>query len=211
MSYFSCEEIRNIADIKCQKNAGKLALIFLLYSFLTVSISFDEEKFPKLVLVGVGITLALLIIRGAMEYGISKVIKENYQEEKASTDSLFSGFFKKPIVAFYLQFLYTFLWTLLFIVPGIIKAIAYIMTYYVMLDNPELSAKECITKSKEMMEGNKWNYFKLTFSYFGWWVLCILTFGILYLWIGPKMKTAQYDFYLKVSGKNRVIKNNVLY
>ena len=62
-----------------------------------------------------------------------------------------------------------------------------------------------------MMEGNKWNYFKLAFSYFGWLVLCILTFGILYLWIGPKMKTAQYDFYLKVSGKNRVIKNNVAY
>lgn len=93
------------------------------------------------------------------------------------------------------------MWTLLFVIPGIVKTIAYSMTYYVMLDNPEMSAGDCITKSKELMKGHKADFFILCLTYIGWILLYILTLGILMLWVGPKMATAQYHFYLKIQEK----------
>jgi uncharacterized membrane protein len=108
--------------------------------------------------------------------------------------------------AFGLQLLvviYTFLWSLLFIIPGIIAAISYAMAPYILEENPSMGINEAITRSKDMMYGNKWRFFCLSFSFIGWSILCVFTLGIGYLWLGPYMNAAFAAFYNDVSGKNK--------
>ena len=73
--------------------------------------------------------------------------------------------------------IYTFLWTLLLIVPGIIKSFSYAMTAFVLRDNPELKFNGAIEKSMKMMDGHKFDLFYLYLTFIGWGLLCILTLG----------------------------------
>ena len=99
--------------------------------------------------------------------------------------------------------LYIFLWTLLFIIPGIIASYSYSMTHYIMAENPEYGVNEAIAASKEMMRGNRWRLFCLRFSFIGWSILCIFTLGIGYLWLNPYMEAANAAFYKEISGWNQ--------
>ena len=94
--------------------------------------------------------------------------------------------------------IFTALWTLLLIIPGIIKALSYSMTKYILQDNPELSASESIHRSRMMMKGHKFDLFWLYLSFIGWLILGIFTFGIGYFWLVPYMETAEAAFYEEV-------------
>ena len=72
---------------------------------------------------------------------------------------------------------------------------AYSMSYYILKDNPELSANEARKQSIEMMRGNKWRLFCLDFSFIGWSLLSMFTFGILMLWVTPVMQASHAAFY----------------
>ncbi len=98
----------------------------------------------------------------------------------------------------FLMVLYVFLWSLLFVIPGIVKAYSYAMTPYIIVENPELSANQAIDRSREMMRGRKFDLFYLHLSFIGWGILCLLTFGIGFLWLIPYMDTAQAAFYADV-------------
>lgn len=91
--------------------------------------------------------------------------------------------------------IFTFLWSLLLIIPGIIKAYSYSMTPYILIDNPELSVREAIRKSQRMMVGQKFNLFYLQLSFIGWFFLACLTGGIGFLWVIPYYQTSQAVFY----------------
>ena len=110
---------------------------------------------------------------------------------------LFDGYkdFQRIVFTSLLMYLYTFLWMLLLIVPGIIKGISYSQTLYVLKDNPELTTNAAIERSMAMMEGYKMKYFILQLSFIGWILLVILTCGILSLWITPYMSAANANFY----------------
>lgn len=92
-----------------------------------------------------------------------------------------------------------FLWTLLLVIPGIIMSYAYSMAGYIMTENPEISAKEAMIISKQMMKGNKWRLFCLQFSFIGWMILGTVTMGIGFLWINPYMNAATTAFYDEIS------------
>lgn len=100
-----------------------------------------------------------------------------------------------------LMFVFTFLWTLLFIIPGIIKAFAYAMTPYILVDRPELSANQAIDLSKEMMKGHKFDLFWLSLSFIGWILLSILTLGIGLFWLMPYITTSMGAFYEDVKSE----------
>ena len=72
----------------------------------------------------------------------------------------------------FLMGLYTVLWTLLLIIPGLIKTFSYAMTPYILAENPGMTATEAITESRRIMDGNKWRLFCLGFSFIGWGLLC---------------------------------------
>ncbi len=104
-----------------------------------------------------------------------------------------------------LQAIYLILWTLLLIVPGIIKAYSYSQTFFIALDKPELGAEECINESMRMMNGYKMKLFLLDLSFIGWWLLSILSLGIGFLWLLPYIYTSRSHFYeeLKVETANQ--------
>ena len=111
--------------------------------------------------------------------------------------ALFAPFkqYARTFGAVLLVFVYTLLWTLLLVIPGIIKAYSYSMTFYILRENPEMTAGDAITASQKMMDGHKMDLFLLSLSFIGWAILASITFGIGYLWLIPYIYTAYAAFY----------------
>ena len=111
--------------------------------------------------------------------------------------ALFAPFkqYARTVGAVLLVFVYTLLWTLLLVIPGIIKAYSYSMTFYILRENPEMTAGDAITASQKMMDGHKMALFLLFLSFIGWAILASITFGIGYLWLIPYIYTAYAAFY----------------
>ncbi len=138
-----------------------------------------------------------LIIGGPMVRGLNKYYLKLVRKEEKEFVTIFDGFkdFVNNFTTFLLYVIYLALWSIL-IIPGIVKGLSYSMTFYLMEDNPGLSNNEAITMSRKMMNGHKWRLFCLQFSYIGWLLLSILTFGILaILYVGPWMNAATAVFY----------------
>ena len=138
------------------------------------------------------------VIVGYKKFNLNLVDRAAEPEIK----TLFSYFrnWKTNLVASFLRTLYIFLWSLLFVIPGIVAGYSYAMTDYILAENPELTASQAIEKSKTMMYGNRWRLFCLRFSFIGWDLLCSLTFGIGYLWLTPYKQAAEAAFYRDISG-----------
>ncbi len=119
------------------------------------------------------------------------------RNEEASFGQLFEGFqdYLRVFITFLLIFIFTILWTLLLIIPGIIASIAYSMTFYILAEDKEIKPMEAIRKSKEMMYGYKWKYFRLSLRFILLSLLCILTLGIGFLWLMPYMYVTLAHFY----------------
>ena len=116
--------------------------------------------------------------------------------------TLFDGFLfaGKIILLEIVQYIFVFLWSLLFIIPGIIATYSYAMTEFILAEHPDLTASEAIAQSKEMMSGNRWRLFCLHFSFIGWDILSSLTLGIGNLWLRPYKQAANAAFYREISG-----------
>ena len=109
----------------------------------------------------------------------------------------------------FLKDLYTILWSLLFIIPGIIKAYEYRMIPYILADHPEMTTKEVFAKSKELMKGQKWNAFVLDLSFIGWEILSLLTVRILgILYVSPYRSMTNAALYERLEYGNLVEENN---
>ena len=138
-----------------------------------------------------------LLISGAMSLGLAIFALSLSRKQDAKLTQIFDGFqkFGVGLGAYILKFIFVILWSILLIVPGIIATFAYSMTYYIIAENESISPLEAISKSKEMMRGNKWKFFCLMFRFFGWGLLCILTLGIGFLWLFPYMFVSVAQFY----------------
>lgn len=98
--------------------------------------------------------------------------------------------------------IFTFLWSLLLLIPGIIKALAYSQTFMLLKDHPEYSVFEAITESRRRMKGYKGKYFLLNLSFIGWGILCLFTLGIGFLWLAPYIYTSNATFYQNLIADN---------
>ena len=143
------------------------------------------------------ISLVYLLIGGAVELGLCLYNTKLIRGERPQFSVLFSRFqiFGKALGLYLLTGLFVFLWSLLFIVPGIIASYRYAMAPYLLAEYPEMGVMEAITRSKEMMSGYKGRLFCLNLSFIGWSLLCAFTFGIGYLWLNPYMRAAEAAFY----------------
>ena len=125
-------------------------------------------------------------------------------ETKAEIGELSKGFkpsWMRNVGSLFLMGLYETLWAMLFIIPGIIKAYSYRMVPYILAEDPEIGANDAITRSREMMNGHKWNAFVLDLSFIGWELLSALTFGILSIfYVNPYIYQTDAELYKALKG-----------
>ena len=190
------KDYRQQAWKKLDKKWGVAILSYLVYSLIYGAVS----SFT-----GIG----GLIIGGPLVMGYIAVILTIVRGGEAKIDQMFenfSGRFVSNMALFILQGLYVALWSMLFIIPGIVKSYSYAMAYYIQCDNPEMGANEAITRSREMMNGHKWQLFCLHFSFFGWILLSVLTCGLLLIMVTPYMNAATAEFYEKLKRDEMIAK-----
>ena len=143
------------------------------------------------------VALACLLVGGAIGVGYSKFNIDLIEGRKASIGTLFGSFkiFITALLARILRSVFTALWTLLFIIPGIMAHFSYSMVNFVLADNPDMDAMEALAESKRLMKGNKWRLFCLDLSFIGWAFLSFLTLGIGLIWLIPYQEAAYAAFY----------------
>lgn len=148
---------------------------------------------------GLGSVLALaqLIIGGVIQLGYAQYLLKQFNHASFSTSDLFSQFerFGQGFLQSFLRGLYVFLWSLLFIIPGIVKNYAYSMTPFIMAENPDMSANDAITASRELMDGHKGELFILDLTFIGWDLLAALTLNLGNLALNPYRNAAYAAFY----------------
>jgi uncharacterized membrane protein len=143
-----------------------------------------------------------LIIGGPLTLGLAIFSLAISRNQEARFEQLLKGFnnFGTALGAYILIGIFTLLWSILLIIPGIIAALSYAMTFYIIADEPSIQIMDAIDKSKKMMYGYKWKFFCLNLRFFGWGLLCILTLGIGFLWLLPYMEISFVKFYDDIKG-----------
>ena len=138
-----------------------------------------------------------ILVALPMMYGYAIVMLSVMRGGEMNIGGLFDGFndFGRIVGTKLLQAIYTFLWMLLLVIPGIIKSYSYAMTDFILKDEPLLANNAAIEKSMAMMDGNKMKLFLLDLSFIGWAILCLFTFGIGFLFLQPYVQSAHAAFY----------------
>ena len=138
-----------------------------------------------------------IIINSLLMLGFNSFYLKLSRGEQVTYKELFSktNMFSVALLSIILMSIFVTLWSLLFVIPGIIAAISYSQVPYILLDNPNMSAMDAIKMSKNMMQGHKADYFVLMLSFIGWSILAALTLGIGYLWLIPYTQVTMANFY----------------
>lgn len=147
------------------------------------------------VLPGIGMILVL----GPLEYGKRYMfLKQARDGQPMQLGDMFRGFqddFGGTLLIGFLTGLFTALWSLLFVIPGIVKYYAYSMAYYVKADHPDYNWKACVDESRRLMNGHKWEKFVQDLSFIGWSLVGSLCLGVGTLWVTPYVYATEAQFY----------------
>ena len=154
-----------------------------------------HRAFPTLLVLFVSIVCALLNM--VLEAGVSLYHLGIRRGEEMPYVTLFDGFSfaGKIILLSIVQYIFIFLWSLLFIIPGIIAGYRYRFALYNLCENPEMGVMEALNMSKAQTRGHKWELFVLDLSFLGWIILCGLTLGILSIWIMPYIQQTDIGYF----------------
>lgn len=188
-------------DIKENKMRAREVLKKDLWFFIGVYIAYSLiVSLLSSVVVGI-------LFMGFFAVGYATIQLNALRNDEYKFEQLFPDINKhllRTCLAGILMNVFIFLWSLLFIIPGIVKSYSYSMTYFIMRDDETIEGSDAITKSKEMMNGHKKELFMQDLSFIGWILLSILTFGILLFWVVPYMNLARAEFYNKLVGRSGV-------
>lgn len=149
-----------------------------------------------------------LLITGPMTLGYSMFAISIFRKRESSPAEVFYGFekFFKAFGLYIVMSIFIFLWTLLFIIPGIIAALRYSMSFYILADHPDIGILEAIKESKRIMQGNKWKFFCLNISFIGWALLAAIPMGIGFLWLWPYISVSVVAFYDIANGSLKAVR-----
>lgn len=178
-------------------------VVFLIIFLVALLIGF-------VVAAGISIFLKNPLVVGANGFFISNADGEG---ELSNLGLAFRSNYKQIVLGMFLKGAFSFLWSLLLIVPGIIKAYEYRMIPYILADNPEIKQRDAFELSKKMMYGNKWRAFVLDLSFIGWQFLNLITIGILGIfYVNPFKMQTDANLYLALkgdaAGKETVVYDN---
>lgn len=143
--------------------------------------------------------LGALVVTGPMlyaqKYGFLALAREGRSIDLNDTFVGFRSDFGGTLLIGLLSGIFIFLWSLLLVVPGIVKAYAYSMVYYVKADHPEYGWRECLDESQRLMMGHKWEKLVLDLSFIGWGIVGSLCFGVGSLWVMAYMAATEAEYY----------------
>ncbi|MBU3074516.1 DUF975 family protein [Clostridium estertheticum] len=191
-------DFRRSAREQLKGKWGNAILLCLLYSIMISVVSGIIALIP---FIG---PIILILLVGPITLGFVTCFLKIVRKEPFMFENLFDGFnnFSSAVLAQLLITIFVCLWTLLLIIPGIIASYSYFLVFYILSDNPELSAMDALKMSKKMMKGNKWKLFCLQLSFIGWGILGILSLYIGYLWLVPYMYASFANFYENLKPTN---------
>ena len=178
-----------------QQIKGKIGMLFVIT--LIISLVSGLATAVLSVIPVVGPLAATIIVTPALALSLIRIYLNLTQGATPEVKDAFTGFddFWSAFKVTFLVGLYTFLWSLLFVIPGIIKGFSYSMSMYILAENKGKSAKECIRESMEMTDGHKMELFVLGLSFIGWGFLVAITFGIAAIWVAPYMQATLTNAY----------------
>jgi len=179
-------------------NWGVAIVTFLIYTLLT-STSGSLRASDSFLTISATITL---IIGGPLALGAAIFSLSLARRKEARLEQIFLGFnnFSTAFITYLLVIVYVLLWALLLIIPGIIAALSFSMTFYILADDPLIKPQDALRKSKSMMNGYKEKLFYLCLRFFLLSILCILTLGIGFLWLIPYFHVTMAKFYDDIKG-----------
>lgn len=189
-------ELKMQAKEQMKGNLGMIVLGGIIYFAIVLVFSFIPY---------IG-TIGSIIVAPPLMLGLYKMFLNVTYGDKAEVSTIFEPFqtcFASSVILNLLVGIFTFLWSLLLIIPGIIKSYAYSMSFYILAENPNMSASDAITESKTIMDGHKMDLFVLMLSFFPWIVLCVFTFGLGYIFVLPYMQLTMTNFYHNVKRQSK--------
>ena len=194
----SITNYKNRALSALENKWGNFVAITFVYGFIigiTQVLSGDKDSPAILHLIG----LVLFILALPLTWGFQTLFLGAVRGGEATAKDMFEGYnkelFSRVLTTTLLYYVYVFLWSLLLLIPGCIKAYSYAMTPYILKDNPEMKNNAAIEESMRMMDGHKLELFLLDLSFIGWALLSLLTCCIGFLWLTPYMNMARVNFY----------------
>ena len=188
------QELKAKAKEQIKGNIGILFVILLIGSLISgAACAIPVAGYlAALFVIAPAFNIALIIIFLKLCAGIKPEIAELFQH--------FNKFWASFKVLFFTG-LFTMLWSLLLYIPGIIKALSYSMSMYILAENPDMPALEAIDRSKKMMDGHKMELFVLLLSFIGWYLLCAVTAGIAAIYVIPYVNAAVTNFYNSIKNE----------
>lgn len=181
-------ELKNLAKQQIRGHIGVLFLITLIVAAVSALVGMIPVAGPL---------ATALVVTPAFSIAMVTIYLKLTQHMTPDIAELFAHFnkFWAAFKVLFLTGLFSFLWSLLLVIPGIVKAYSYSMAMYILAENPEMGALEAIDRSKAMMDGHKMELFVLNLSFIGWYLLCAVTFGIASVWVVPYVSAATANFY----------------
>lgn len=193
--------LRKEARHVMQGNWGTMAIamvVFIVFSLYCVVIlecfTYKTKAIEILIEIFVGFPLG---------YSIAIMCLDLYRKKEVHSGDLFQGYnsLARVVMTYILVSIYIFLWSLLLLIPGIIKTYSYSMVPFILKDHPELENNAAIEESMRIMRGHKMKLFLLDLSFIGWGILSCLTLGIGFIFLTPYMTTARAAFYEDIKDK----------
>jgi len=194
------KEIRAEAWESLKGNWGIAIVVIMIANAVNVIPSIAQkstEGTDIYIFVFLAATLFNLLIQTPLSFGMMMFFLKLIRNESPSIDSLAEGFRRwgKVVLLILLMGIKILAWTLLLIIPGIVAALNYSQSFFILYDNPDMSVSEAIKESIRLMNGKKWKLVGLGLSFIGWLLLGVLTCCIGLLWVLPYMYTAYACFY----------------
>lgn len=193
----SAKEIRQIAWDAYTPAWQTPVLMALVYTVACALLS-SIPAIGWAVTIFVSIPLGYILLNGMRNFllGRNEEANVNWMWEQ------FKGNYQRAFYVYGLVTLFTFLWSLLLIVPGIIKSYAYALATYIAADEPETAPRETLRKSEELMMGHKMDLFILDLTFIGWYLLGLLCLGIGIIFVIPYHYMARAEFYQELIAAN---------
>lgn len=184
-------ELKSMAKQQIKGKIGILFVITLIIGVLSALAGVVLNLIPG------GGLVASIIVTPAFSLSLIRVYLDVVAGGTPKAGDAFTGFddFWAAFKVTFLVGLYTFLWSLLFFIPGIVKSFSYSMSMYILAENKGKSARECIAESKAMTDGHKMELFVLALSFIGWIFLGCFTLGIAFIWVTPYMLATMANVY----------------